>query len=73
MFSSTKTARSDRYSGTIAENQQQEPYFSAHAAAVRNGSDTYTDPVTGFLVFTEIALLAAGSCCGNSCRHCPYP
>jgi len=26
----------------------------------------------GFMVFTEKYHQARGSCCGNSCRHCPY-
>lgn len=43
-----------------------------HALAVRNGSTTYTDPSTGFTVFTELAHLQRGTCCGNQCRHCPF-
>ncbi|MGV0035202.1 MAG: DUF5522 domain-containing protein [Candidatus Azotimanducaceae bacterium WSBS_2022_MAG_OTU7] len=34
--------------------------------------NSYTDPVTGYRVFTEQALLERGSCCGCGCRHCPY-
>jgi hypothetical protein len=26
----------------------------------------------GKIIFTEIYHLQRGSCCGNSCRHCPY-
>lgn len=26
----------------------------------------------GFMVFTERFHAARGTCCGNSCRHCPY-
>jgi hypothetical protein len=26
----------------------------------------------GLLVFTAAYHLKRGSCCGNSCRHCPY-
>jgi cob(I)alamin adenosyltransferase len=33
---------------------------------------SYIDPATGFMVFTEKAHLQRGTCCGNSCRHCPY-
>eukprot|EP00960_Hanusia_phi_P049245 759451-Hanusia_phi.AAC.5 len=32
----------------------------------------YTDPRTGFMVFTEMAALKRGTCCGRGCRHCPY-
>jgi Family of unknown function (DUF5522) len=45
---------------------------SAHDTAVREGQPTYTDPATGFTVFTSAALLAQGRCCGSGCRHCPY-
>ena len=68
-----KISLGSRYCGVISENHPQHPFCADHAAALLNGSETYEDPVTGFLVFTEIALLKAGSCCGNSCRHCPYP
>ncbi|WP_339905373.1 DUF5522 domain-containing protein [uncultured Cyclobacterium sp.] len=27
----------------------------------------------GLMVFTENYHLERGSCCGNNCRHCPYP
>jgi hypothetical protein len=27
----------------------------------------------GLMVFTAAYLLARGYCCGNGCRHCPYP
>ncbi|CAN5224601.1 hypothetical protein BH20ACI1_BH20ACI1_02180 [soil metagenome] len=27
----------------------------------------------GFMVLTEIFLKKRGYCCGNGCRHCPYP
>jgi hypothetical protein len=43
-----------------------------HQAACDQGSDTYIDPVSGYLVMTSKALLKQGGCCGNSCRHCPY-
>ena len=26
----------------------------------------------GFMVFAEAYHLARGTCCGNSCRHCPF-
>lgn len=43
-----------------------------HEAALARQSTTYVDPTTGFLVFTELAHLQRGQCCGNVCRHCPY-
>ena len=33
----------------------------------------YEDPDTGFWVMTAATLLERGYCCGNGCRHCPYP
>ncbi|MBI0398470.1 DUF5522 domain-containing protein [Cyclobacterium marinum] len=27
----------------------------------------------GLMVFTEDYHLQRGNCCGNNCRHCPYP
>ena len=43
-----------------------------HKEAIQNKSTTYTDPKTGFMVFTELAHLKRGTCCANMCRHCPY-
>jgi cob(I)alamin adenosyltransferase len=44
----------------------------AHDAAVAKGEEMYTDPSTGLLVFTRVAHLNRGRCCGSHCRHCPY-
>jgi ATP-binding cassette subfamily B (MDR/TAP) protein 1 len=44
----------------------------AHAAANSAGQRTYTDPATGYSVFTQGGLLKRGKCCGSGCRHCPY-
>jgi Family of unknown function (DUF5522) len=44
----------------------------AHDDAVREGRPTYSDPSTGYTVFTSVALLAQERCCGSGCRHCPY-
>lgn len=43
-----------------------------HRHAILQKESTYTDPSTGFMVFTELAHLKRGKCCGNTCRHCPY-
>jgi ATP:cob(I)alamin adenosyltransferase len=43
-----------------------------HFQALKETSKTYIDPSTGFTVFTEYFHLRRGTCCGNSCRHCPY-
>jgi len=51
---------------------QQQPWSAAYAAAVAAGTTTYTDPTTGYSVFTALGLLQQQSCCGNKCRHCPY-
>merc|ERR1712032_1678818 len=44
----------------------------AHAAAVCVGKLTYTDPKTGYAVFTQIASEQRGYCCASGCRHCAY-
>ena len=43
-----------------------------HRHAILDKQSTYIDPATGFTVFTELAHLKRGRCCGNQCRHCPY-
>ena len=45
--------------------------LSLHQQAVASHSDSYTDPATGYKVFTSAAL-SRRQCCGNACRHCPY-
>lgn len=35
------------------------------------GIDYYFDK--GLMVLTEHFLTKRGYCCGNGCRHCPYP
>lgn len=44
----------------------------AHRCAVASGAETYKDPKTGLTVFTRIAHINKGKCCGCRCRHCPY-
>ena len=44
----------------------------AHAAARAAGLTTYSDPATGYAVFTADFLKSRGACCGSGCRHCPY-
>jgi hypothetical protein len=46
---------------------------AAHDGAVARGEPTYVDPRTGYLVMTSETLRDRGHCCGNGCRHCPYP
>jgi hypothetical protein len=43
-----------------------------HAAAVNQNKESYIDPDTGFVVFTEVFHLKRGYCCGSKCRHCPF-
>lgn len=45
----------------------------AHARAVAAGEGGYLDPRSGLFVMTAASLAARGYCCGNGCRHCPYP
>jgi|GEM_PF-2244081 len=38
---------------------------------LEEGIDYYFE--NGLMVFTSHFLLKRGYCCGNGCRHCPYP
>lgn len=44
-----------------------------HEEACLLGKGFYTDPQTGHMVLTRIALEKRGECCNTGCRHCPYP
>ncbi len=44
----------------------------AHQRALDARADGYTDPETGFFVFTAAYLANRGTCCDTGCRHCPY-
>ncbi len=50
----------------------QPEWYALHEAACERGETTYRDPATGYAVFTRIAHLKRGKCCGSACRHCPY-
>nr|XP_044996592.1 uncharacterized protein C1orf53 homolog [Jaculus jaculus] len=43
-----------------------------HEGACAAGQLSYLDPATGYVVFTRLAHLQRGACCGSACRHCPY-
>ena len=43
-----------------------------HRVAVTRGERSYIDPRSGYTVFTQLAALKRGKCCGSGCRHCPY-
>ena len=47
-------------------------YTEVHRRAVAEGKHHYTDPETGYKVFTELAHKQRGYCCGSACRHCPF-
>lgn len=47
-------------------------FAEVHARAVAAGLRTYRDPLTGYVVMTELAHLDRRRCCGSGCRHCPY-
>ena len=54
------------------QNKKGLPWCIAHDEAVENGQHGYVDPETGYFVFTELAHLQRGVCCGSRCRHCPF-
>lgn len=43
-----------------------------HREACQRGEESYLDPLTGLVVFTEVHHIRRGRCCGSGCRHCPY-
>ncbi len=43
-----------------------------HRRASESGALFYSDPQTGYRVFTEAGLRQRGRCCGSGCRHCPW-
>jgi iron complex transport system substrate-binding protein len=43
-----------------------------HEQACAARRPTYSDPDTGYSVFTAHYLKERGYCCGNGCRHCPW-
>jgi len=47
-------------------------FYALHKQACEDGKTTYIDPSSGYQVFTEVAHLKRGKCCGSGCRHCPY-
>lgn len=47
-------------------------WHALHEAACARAEATYRDPDTGYMVFTRVAHLTRGKCCGSACRHCPY-
>lgn len=44
-----------------------------HDDANAQRKDGYFDPHSGLFVLTAHHLAKRGHCCGNGCRHCPYP
>ncbi|MCU0426074.1 MAG: DUF5522 domain-containing protein [Candidatus Kapabacteria bacterium] len=43
-----------------------------HTEAYSKGEDYYTDPATGYIVFTRLKHERRGYCCKSGCRHCAY-
>lgn len=56
----------------MARAMTQPQWHALHEAACARGESTYIDPATGYTVFTRLAHLKRGKCCGSACRHCPY-
>ncbi|MGA9278304.1 DUF5522 domain-containing protein [Ilumatobacter sp.] len=54
------------------DHPQFEEISSRHAAAIEQNVPTYTDPASGFSVFTARFLARRAYCCASGCRHCPY-
>eukprot|EP00112_Aurelia_sp_Birch-Aquarium-sp1_P005404 Seg1614.9 transcript_id=Seg1614.9/GoldUCD/mRNA.D3Y31 product="putative protein C1orf53" protein_id=Seg1614.9/GoldUCD/D3Y31 len=70
-YSSSKISQSPEYSDvTLSDNDIE--IIRRHTLACKAKKETYIDPETGYMVFTEYFHKERGSCCGNICRHCPY-
>ena len=59
--------------GVVSRMADEQQIRAIHDEAVRTGLQGYVDPDTGNFVFTGPRLLQTGRCCGNGCRHCPFP
>ncbi|KAI8853719.1 hypothetical protein BC829DRAFT_381998 [Chytridium lagenaria] len=66
------TLRQPSMASIAAQSEAAAPYMAVHDAAVKDSKEVYTDPATGYTVFTELSHLKRGYCCGNTCRHCPF-
>ncbi len=47
--------------------------LEAHQKACAREEAGYIDPKTKLFVLTSFYLTEQGECCGNGCRHCPWP
>ena len=56
----------------MSENDAEPVWRALHEAACARGEVSYDDPATGYMVFTRLAHLKRGRCCGSACRHCPF-
>ncbi|MFZ0666808.1 MAG: DUF5522 domain-containing protein [Acidimicrobiales bacterium] len=54
------------------DHPKRDEIIAAHLLAMKEGRNGYTDPVSGYFVFTSAYLVARGTCCDSGCRHCPY-
>lgn len=44
-----------------------------HALACQKGQPGYMDPGSGKFALSSFYLTRQGHCCGQGCRHCPWP
>jgi hypothetical protein len=56
----------------VAGHRCYDEIIARHGEAMQVGLPVYTDPVSGFSVFTAGFLAERGYCCESGCRHCPY-
>ena len=49
-----------------------EPVAAQNFVPLKEGEDYYLNE-EGLLTFTARYHLKRGYCCGNGCKHCPYP
>ncbi|MGB0646724.1 MAG: DUF5522 domain-containing protein [Bradymonadia bacterium] len=55
------------------DNESSKPIWrEIHERACKEKALAYTDPQTGYRVFTAFGLRKRARCCGSGCRHCPF-
>ena len=54
------------------KTREYEEILALHEEAIRQGEDSYMDPLSGLSTMTAVYLWERGFCCYSGCRHCPW-
>jgi hypothetical protein len=69
---SVQTVKAYHSTTTAVTVPDVEDWVPIHSQACHAGQGGYTDPTTGFFVFSAHSHQQRGKCCGRGCRHCPF-